>query len=280
MPFSPLRLAALALACASLAACATPKYATSRDGGGRGPSEGSTRKPDIDPNLRGTMKPYQVNGVWYTPKDQPHYNETGVASWYGQQFHNRTTANGELFDMDVASAAHKTLPLPSIVEVTNLENGRKLKVRVNDRGPFVDGRIIDLSREAAAQLGFRDRGLTNVRVRYIGPAGPVERQAKAKPAPAYPVRGPTAQAAAASPAVAQPILKPMWRVQAAVFTDQDSALTLARQLGRATAEPVPRGGATSWRVMVGPAGSADEAEILREEVAGWGYPDARVINPF
>ena len=107
----------------------------------------------------------------HTPRDQPDYEAVGVASWYGAQFHNRRTADGELFDMDVPSAAHKTLPLPCIVEVTNLENGRKLQVRVNDRGPFVDGRVIDLSREAARQLGFYAKGTARVRVRYIGPAG-------------------------------------------------------------------------------------------------------------
>jgi rare lipoprotein A len=116
------------------------------------------------------MRPYQVNGVWYTPREQPDYDVQGTASWYGAQFHNRRTADGEIFDMDTASAAHKTLPLPCIVEVTNLENGRKLRVRVNDRGPFVDGRIIDLSREGAKQLGFYGKGTARVRVRYVGPA--------------------------------------------------------------------------------------------------------------
>jgi rare lipoprotein A len=100
----------------------------------------------------------------------PNYDRKGVASWYGDAFHGRPTANGELFDKDLVSAAHKTLPLPSLVEVTNLDNGKKLVVRVNDRGPFVDGRIIDLSHEAARQLGYADKGLAHVRVRYLGPA--------------------------------------------------------------------------------------------------------------
>ena len=85
-------------------------------------------------------RPYQVNGIWYYPKDQPNYDEIGIASWYGEQFHNHYTADGEVFDMHLPSAAHKTLPLPSLVEVTNLANGRTLIVRVNDRGPFIDGR--------------------------------------------------------------------------------------------------------------------------------------------
>ena len=94
---------------------------------------------------------------------------TGQASWYGPGFYGNRTANGEVFDMDLISAAHKTLPLPSIVEVTDLDTGRKLKVRVNDRGPFVSGRIIDLSKGAARKLGIYERGVARVRVRYIGP---------------------------------------------------------------------------------------------------------------
>ena len=115
-------------------------------------------------------QPYQVRGVWYYPKTQPDYDQIGIASWYGEQFHNHYTADGEVFDMHLPSAAHTTLPLPSLVEVTNLSNGKKLVVRVNDRGPFVDGRIIDLSKEAAAELGFVTAGVSKVRVRYIGQA--------------------------------------------------------------------------------------------------------------
>ncbi|GJL91616.1 septal ring lytic transglycosylase RlpA family protein [Hyphococcus sp.] len=115
-------------------------------------------------------KAYQVNGKWYHPKEDPNYSKVGIASWYGEQFHGRLTANGEIFDMDRMSAAHTTLPLPSMVEVTNLENGRSVVVRVNDRGPFAHDRIIDMSREAARQLGFERQGTTRVRVRYAGPA--------------------------------------------------------------------------------------------------------------
>jgi rare lipoprotein A len=115
-------------------------------------------------------QPYQVRGVWYYPKIQPDYDQIGIASWYGDQFHNHYTADGEVFDMHLPSAAHTTLPLPSLVEVTNLANGKTLVVRINDRGPFVDGRIIDLSKEAAAELGFVTAGVSKVRVRYIGQA--------------------------------------------------------------------------------------------------------------
>ncbi|MEI7931723.1 MAG: septal ring lytic transglycosylase RlpA family protein, partial [Alphaproteobacteria bacterium] len=115
-------------------------------------------------------RPYEIRGQWYTPAEQPDYDETGTGSWYGEAFQGKPTANGEVFDMNQVSAAHKTLPLPSMVEVTNLDNGKSLTVRVNDRGPFVDGRIIDLSKGAADELGVLRPGLARVRVRYVGPA--------------------------------------------------------------------------------------------------------------
>ncbi len=115
-------------------------------------------------------KPYKINGQWYRPAVDPSYDKKGVASWYGDDFHGRPTANGEIFDMRRMTAAHTTLPLPSLVEVTNLENGQKAVVRVNDRGPFAHKRIIDLSREAARALGFEHKGLAKVRVRYLAPA--------------------------------------------------------------------------------------------------------------
>lgn len=115
-------------------------------------------------------KPYQVAGRWFTPKEQPNYDKSGVASWYGEAFHRRRTSNGEWFDMNTLTAAHATLPLPSYAKVTNLENGQSIIVRINDRGPFVDTRIIDLSKASANALGYLRKGKTNVRVQYIGPA--------------------------------------------------------------------------------------------------------------
>ncbi len=112
-------------------------------------------------------KPYQVDGIWYYPKEDWSYDETGIASWYGEQFHGRYTANGEVFDLNGLTAAHHTLPLPSIVQVTNLENGRSIELRVNDRGPFAGARIIDVSRQAAQLLGFERNGTAKVRVRLL-----------------------------------------------------------------------------------------------------------------
>jgi rare lipoprotein A (peptidoglycan hydrolase) len=115
-------------------------------------------------------KPYRVAGRWFTPREEPDYDVRGIASWYGSGFHRRMTSNGEWFDMEYFSAAHPTLPLPSYVKVTNIDNGSEIIVRVNDRGPFSGGRIIDVSKKCAEVLGFKDRGTANVRVQYVGAA--------------------------------------------------------------------------------------------------------------
>ena len=112
-------------------------------------------------------KPYQIAGVWYYPKVDYEYRATGIASWYGPGFHGRRTANGETYDQFAMTAAHPTLPMPSVVRVTNLENGRAVSVRINDRGPFKNGRIIDLSRRAAQLLGFERKGTAKVRVEIL-----------------------------------------------------------------------------------------------------------------
>jgi rare lipoprotein A len=115
-------------------------------------------------------KPYQVGDLTYTPRADPGYDRVGNASWYGELFHGRRTANGEIYDMDSLSAAHPTLPLPVYARVTNLNNGRTIVVRINDRGPYARDRIIDLSRRSAELLGFRDNGTATVRVKYLGRA--------------------------------------------------------------------------------------------------------------
>ena len=112
-------------------------------------------------------KPYQVAGVWYYPQEDFSYDETGIASWYGPNFHAKLTANGEVFDQNAVSAAHKTLQMPSVARVTNLENGRSIIVRINDRGPFVNGRILDLSRRSAQLLGMEGQGTAKVRVQVL-----------------------------------------------------------------------------------------------------------------
>lgn len=115
-------------------------------------------------------KPYQIRGKWYYPKEEKHYSKVGTASWYGKAFHGRLTANGEVYNVADLTAAHPTMPLPSYARVTNLSNGASIMVRVNDRGPYHDGRLIDLSQHAAQMLGYANLGTAKVKVDYIGRA--------------------------------------------------------------------------------------------------------------
>ncbi len=289
-PFAPLkriapRLALVLMAGASLAACATsrPKM-VGQVGSTRAPPPSAFIDRDTGKALRGTMKPYQVRGLWYYPAEQPDYDVVGVGSWYGEQFHNKKTSNGEIFDMDRISAAHKTLPLPSLVEVTNLDNGRAMVLRVNDRGPFVDDRVIDLSRAAADQLGYRQKGVAKVRVRYLGPAEPSKiaprlyQVAAAPPLPEDPL----------TPEQRFPVRRQVlgetagFRVQAGSFSTRDNAQRAADQIaaaGNATIEPMDRGGATLYRVTIGPAPDEAQAWVLRDQVAALGFRDASVLRP-
>jgi peptidoglycan lytic transglycosylase len=189
------RLLALAtvVGLAFLAACGGPEKVQPTAGAGKG--------------LYKVGKPYQVDGTWYYPREEPSYDETGIASWYGEQFHGRYTANGEVFDLNGLTAAHHTLPMPSIVQVTNLENGRTLTLRVNDRGPFAGGRIIDVSRQAAQLLGFERNGTAKVRVHLLTAesmqAQAVARRNGVEEVPGGPIE--TAQAAPRTAVDAQPL---------------------------------------------------------------------------
>ncbi|MGB4190988.1 MAG: septal ring lytic transglycosylase RlpA family protein [Rickettsiales bacterium] len=123
-----------------------------------------------DKNYNGSIKvgnSYSVKGKSYQPQLDYHYNEIGIASWYGHAFHCKKTANGENFNKNQLSAAHKTLPIPSVARVTNLENNRSVEVVINDRGPFSKNRIIDVSEKAAINLGMKARGLAKVRVQFL-----------------------------------------------------------------------------------------------------------------
>lgn len=229
---------------------------------------------DPAPIVSGTMRPYQVRGRWYQPAEQPGYDETGLASWYGQQFNGRPTATGERFDMQALTAAHKTLPLPGLVEVTNLANGRRIVARVNDRGPFVDNRIIDLSRGSAEALGLLSAGVGEVRVRYLGRAprlGGGTTLHYAQAAPPAPAQIPVA-AAAANEAAAY------W-IQAGAFADRRAARRAAERLGdRATVDVADRGASPLFRVLVGPWPDPNAAEHARQAVIARGYADALLIS--
>ncbi|MET3834860.1 rare lipoprotein A [Brevundimonas sp. UYEF29] len=262
-----------------LAACSTVGGAGVR---GTVAGRGEDRPPivkDPAPIVSGTMRPYQVRGRWYTPKEQPDYEEVGMASWYGDAFNGRPTSTGERFDMHALTAAHKTLPLPGLVEVTNLENGRRLVVRINDRGPFVDSRIIDLSREAASELGMLSQGVGRVRVRYLGRApqqggGTLLRASAPAPRGAVPASPPVSPPVIAPAPVAVAEVTTFW-VQAGSFSDQVEAGRIADSLsGWVRADR----GAGRFNVVVGPWDSANAAEAARQSVVARGYAGALLIS--
>ena len=169
------RGAAAVAACLVLANCASSgKFASRVD-----PKYGVSSSPRVVamgepvPKGGGTYrigKPYTVGGRVYVPEEDPDYRAEGMASWYGDDFHGRLTANGEVFDMTSLTAAHPTLPIPSYARVTNLRNGKSLVVRINDRGPYHGNRLIDVSNKAAELLDFKSNGVAKVRVEYVGRA--------------------------------------------------------------------------------------------------------------
>ncbi len=211
--------------------------------------------------------PYQVAGKWYVPAYEPNYDEVGIASWYGPTFHGKGSASGEVFDEMAMTAAHPTLPIPSLVRVTNLENGKSVIVRLNDRGPFIDDRLIDLSRAAGKALNMHDKGTAKVRVQYVGPAPAEANAAPAQPAGKRDVvatpLAPLARAAAPAPAVAPVRPEKGFFLQAGSFADLANANALRDQL-RASAPvsivAVTVNGSDYYRVMVGPWATRSAAE--------------------
>lgn len=244
-------------------------------------------------------KPYQIAGKTYYPSDDRDYDEKGIASWYGPGFHAKQTANGEPYDQDGMTAAHKTLPMPSYVEVTNLENGRQVVLRVNDRGPFVGNRIIDLSRRSAQLLGVDRAGTAKVRVKRVHPTDKqiaklgLGRSARAPkglqpvqvavaaplPAPLPPrVQGPPAPPVVvfAPPVAGDPT--PGLFIQVAALSDRGRAATLAGAL-ESLAPPNIEATATGlYRVRLGPFADAASAAKVLDELQAAGYSDARVVG--
>ncbi len=165
------RAGALLAVMLALGACSQLKLGATAVKSMQGP-EPAQEQPARAKGIYKVGDPYQIQGVWYYPAEDWNYNETGIASFYGGErsgtdFHGKLTANGELYDMNSLTAAHTTLPMPSLVRVTNIENGRSIVLRVNDRGPFVRGRIIDVSRRAAQLLGFEGQGTARVKVELM-----------------------------------------------------------------------------------------------------------------
>ncbi|MCZ6603757.1 MAG: septal ring lytic transglycosylase RlpA family protein [Alphaproteobacteria bacterium] len=249
-------------------------------------------------------QPYRVNGRWYYPKEDLGYVETGTASWYGRQFHGRRTASGEIFDMNAMTAAHPTLPMPSFVKVTNLDNGRRAILRINDRGPFSNGRIIDLSRAAAQELDFIGTGTAPVRVEILpeqsrqakiaalgNDGGPAPRSAPrdeiatvALEAPPEPVR-PAPEIVTRAPEL---ILVARGQTAGGVFIQtgayrEYANATRARDrvaglgLGETRIQEAYVKGALYYRVRIGPLGDERTAQAMLAGASGSRIPGARVV---
>ena len=250
--------------------------------------------PKSEPrSVYGNKSPYEVLGKTYSVLPSASgYVERGIASWYGNKFHGYTTSNFEKYDMYAYSAAHKTLPLPSYARVTNLENGKSVIVRVNDRGPFAENRVIDLSYVAAIKLGVWPKGTAMVEVRAIDsehperdPAarGPVRTASAPVAAPATPARSVTSPPprAVASAPPPEKIHKPALYLQVGAYSDQANAeraaTTLrAAQLGAVRVVEGSSNGRTVRRVRIGPLRDADEADALTPKVRALGLGEPRV----
>jgi rare lipoprotein A len=231
--------------------------------------------PRVEPRAASGNKPYTVMGKSYVPvADARGYRERGVASWYGKKFHGRRTSSGEPYDMYAMTAAHRTLPLPSYVRVRNLNNGSSVVVRVNDRGPFLHNRLIDLSYAAASRLGIVGTGTGLVEVEAISPEAPVTQVATRAPVEII------SSAQAAPAARAEPVLY----VQAGAFAQRDNAMALRQRLESAGLGPVfiasataEASGARIYRVRLGPVASVEAGDRLSEQLAAQGVVDAHLI---
>ena len=241
--------------------------------------------PQPEPRSRyGNPDSYEVNGQhYYVLESSRGYFERGTASWYGEKFHGRTTSSGEIYDMYAMTAAHRSLPLPTYVRVTNLRNGHSVVVKVNDRGPFHDNRLIDLSYVAAAKLDMLDSGTAPVEVRAIDPLQ-VQRdgtpQGIVVPAAARPV---AAQTGSVQPAAAGAEAT-LFYVQMGAFSQRSNAAMLrsAVENSGAGAAHIQRGtladGTPLYRVRVGPLPSRLEAERMKEQLAAAGIGGLHIVT--
>ncbi|MBR9830107.1 MAG: septal ring lytic transglycosylase RlpA family protein [Oceanospirillales bacterium] len=249
------------------------RYSIKQD---RGPDQAIdlSRVPDAVPRAEppsrwGNKNPYTVLGKRYTVLPSAEgYRQRGIASWYGKKFHGHTTSNGEVYDMYQMSAAHKSLPLPSYVRVTNLDNGRQVVVRVNDRGPFHDDRLIDLSYAAAYRLGVLQQGTARVEVEAISPgaSAPVLAQASG-------LSGVPAEQAAINGRT----------LQVVALSNADNAEAVALKLRGLLDEPVQvqsgeRDGRLLHRVRLGPLSGSHTLNWLLQQLSQAGYPGAHLVD--
>ena len=207
---------------------------------------------------KGTQKPYRIDGKWYTPVVSSYgFEETGLASWYGRDFHGKKTSNGETYDMYAMTAAHKTLPMNTYVKVIRRDNDRETVVRVNDRGPFVRGRIIDLSLSAAKEIGIENEGTTKVTIIALG-------------------------SKKGDRLVTRDYSSGNFYVQVAAFTVKDNAFrlknSLMREFGKAIITSTYIKGKTFYRVRIGPLGGLEKAEKIVRLVEGRGLGNPIIVG--
>lgn len=284
------RIAFLLVLLALLGACSVrvPSLPGERDGPGdyRDVSHVPDAVPRVEPRSRGgNPASYVVFGKrYYTLQSNQGFVQRGIASWYGTKFHGRKTSNGERYDMYAMSAAHKRLPLPTYLEVTNLENGRKVVVRVNDRGPFHDNRIVDLSYAAASRIGMLGKGTALVEIRAIDPAAPARPAPTTRVAAARPRPGPVVtRTAPAKPAEApHPTAAPRIFLQAGAFASNANAERLKRRLEAGLSRPVRVVPAASTagrvhRVQVGPLASVEIADQVSTNMLDFGISEPLVV---
>jgi len=250
-------LAVLVVACSSPPPDSTPdsRYADAHDAAPLKPvsaDDVADATPRPDPILAvGNKSPYTVNGVIYEILEDYHnYRERGIASWYGAKFNGHATSNGEIYDLYQASAAHKTLPIPSYARVTNLDNGKSVVVRVNDRGPFHSERLIDLSYGAAVKLGYMEKGTAPVEVEVLNIAGVDDRRDATSGNYRY--------------------------LQLGAFGSEGSARRLQGELQSLLSAPVfisqvDSGGSMLYRVRVGPVADNDELLVVQRQLQDGGY---------
>lgn len=255
--------------------------------------------PHEEPRARyGNRSPYTVLGRSYHVMDSARgYVERGTASWYGEKFHGRATSSLEPYDMYAFTAAHKTLPLPTYARVTNLENGRSVVVRVNDRGPFHGTRLIDMSYAAAIKLGMHVKGTASVEVRALTPGEAESEGVAAAPAPhAHRPRVPsagarqarskpatTAASAAAAPRAARASRSERLWLQVGSFGDKDNARRVAKRLEDADLDDVDIQraqvrGSKVWRVRIGPLAGREVVDRLTAQVRALGLGPPALVN--
>ena len=237
--------------------------------------------------------PYKVLGQYYTPREDYSYSETGTASWYGDDFHNKRTANGETYNKNAITAAHRTLPLPSIVRVTNLENGKSIIARVNDRGPYVKNRIIDVSEKGAQLLGYRNKGTTRVKVEIMADESRAIKEAmlsKNNQSKIYAsaaknnfnAPAPVIETPAVTPApTVSPVETGTFFVQVGAFSDYAKAKEMAASMsrfGRVSIHEAYLSKDGIYRVRLGAYKSRDEALQILDRVLDYGHADVTIVQ--